>query len=170
VPEGDLPMKNRVQKFVLFALVLAIALPLAAAEREKKKAKKKGEGRADQVAQMLAKLKKLDLPEETTAKIKELGVQYREKMAECRKVLQPVQKAMAEARKQATAAGKKGKELRQAVEAAVELTEEQKQAMAKLRELNMQMRKEIMGLLTPEQRKAAGLQVRKGGGKKKKAE
>ena len=157
-------MKRFVDTLILLALVVVIALPLSASAQEKKKGKKKGEAARDQVTQLVEKVEKLNLNDEQKTKVKEVATKFREKIATARaKLPQEVLKALNEARKQLASEGKKGKELDAAVVAAAKLTDEQKKAWAELGELNANFRKEIVALLTDEQREEAGL---KGGGKK----
>ncbi|HVX10590.1 MAG TPA: hypothetical protein VHC22_05380 [Pirellulales bacterium] len=111
----------------------------------------------------------IELSPEQQAKFDELKSQYTAKLADAQKkvadILTEEQRGMQRsARRDAVAAGKKGKELKAAVDAAVELTDEQKTSMAtaqaELNRLRKEIRKEVVGLLTAEQRKSV-----KGAGK-----
>mgnify|MGYP005842238287 CR=1 FL=1 len=155
-----------VHKLVMLAMVLAIAMPLTAAERGKKG--KKGRG-AGIVAQTVARLKKnvTDLTTEQIEKIDALAKKYSQEIAEARKTVgEEALKEIMATRAKATEAGKKGKEVEQAVSEAVgKLSDAQQKAWAKARELERAFPKELLNILTPEQREKAQLMVK--GGKKK---
>jgi Spy/CpxP family protein refolding chaperone len=142
------------------SLAVVIAMPLLAADQEKKA--KKVRKKPDPAAGILKKLEKAELTEEQVAKIKTLAAATAEKTKEARAkaAFTDEQKA---ALKKAREEGKKGEELRKVVT----LTEEQKAAVKEARNIQAAMMKEVMGLLTPEQKEKAGLRERgKKGGKK----
>ena len=155
----------RTLKIVLTLLVaLAIVAPLAAQEEKKEKAKSKRAPRPGYAFLMMETLReavdKLDLTAEQKEKLKKIrdeqGPKMKEAFGKLRDVLTEEQRnAAEEAMKTAKAAGKKGREALDAVQAAVKLTDEQKEKVAKveteLAKILRGMRKEIQGILTPEQ-------------------
>jgi flagellar basal body-associated protein FliL len=68
----------------------------------------------------------------------------------------------------AQADGLQGKARRDAVTAAMKLTDEQEKARQKLQKLQMDVRKQVIALLSPEQIEKAGLQANRERGKKRK--
>jgi hypothetical protein len=157
-------MKRVARVLLSLSLAVLIAVPLAAAEKERKG--KKGPRKPDPAAAILKKLEKAELTEEQVAKIKELAAANFEKTAEARAkaALTDEQKA---AMKKAREEGKKGPELKNAVT----LTEEQQAAMKEVREAQAAMMKEVLALLTPEQREKSGIKApgKKGGERKPRA-
>jgi hypothetical protein len=153
-------MKSVVRTLLSLSLAVVIAMPLIAAD-EKKKARKVRK-KPDPAAGILKKLEKAELTDEQVAKIKELAAAAAEKSKEARAkaALTDEQKA---AMKKAREEGKKREELRKVVT----LTDEQKAAMKEARDIQAAMMKEVMGLLTPEQKEKAGIkEPRKKGGKR----
>lgn len=141
------------------ALVLAICV---AAEAQNAKAGKKGKKARAKATPAVFKLPaEITLSDEQQAKFDELKTQYASKLADAQKKVNDVftaeqQTARKAARKDAVAAGKKGKELNAAVEAAVELSDEQKTQLAdarkEARQLQVEIKKQVVALLTAEQK------------------
>jgi hypothetical protein len=148
----------------VLSLVIAvlIAAPVCAADKEKKERKK-----PNPAASILKRLEKAELTDEQVAKVKDVAAKIAEKRAEIMKAtaMTPEQKkARSEAMKKAKAEGKSPKEAMEAVKAAVKLTPEQQKAMDEARACAAAMMKEVMALLTDEQK--AKLGTRKPGVKK----
>jgi flagellar biosynthesis/type III secretory pathway protein FliH len=161
-------MKLIVRLTTIWALTLLVANVLVADEAPAKKGKKAK--KAPPTPAVFKLPADIELSPEQQAKFDELKSQYGAKLADAQKkvadILSEEQRGVQRtARKDAVAAGKKGKELKAAVDAAVELTDEQKTSMAtaqvELNQLRKEIRKEIVGLLTADQRKSV-----KGAGKK----
>ena len=152
-------MKVFVRNLLMFALVLVVAAPLAAQDKQKKKHPRHPRRGGHQ---MFQQLKKLDLTEEQTAKIKEVRKALGPKFADARKKLSAVftdemRKARREAFKKAKEEGKKGKELMEAARAATgDLTDEQKATLkevrAEMKQLHGEAMKAIGEILTDEQK------------------
>jgi Spy/CpxP family protein refolding chaperone len=157
-------MRRAVPLFVVLAACLLVALPLSAGE--KGKGKKKGAG--GQLAQLLERVRTLDLSGDQSAKVKEVETKFAEKIAKLNKVLADVEKPLNEARKKASDEGKKGRDLQKAIEDAVPLTAEQKEARTEREKLMGQVREELAQILTPEQREKIKLEVGRGGKKREK--
>lgn len=151
-----------VRPTALCALILLLATSAFAddqpAATKGKKAKK-----APPTPAVFSLPKGVELTPEQTTKFDELKAQYATKFADAQKKVADVfteeQRATRQAAmKEAKAAGKKNKELKGAVDAAVQLTDDQKQklatAEAELNQLTKEIRKQIVGLLTAEQRQA----------------
>ena len=151
-------MKNLLKSLVLVCLAVAIAMPLAAQD-EKKKKRKKGANNRSFVVSFVKRVtdKGVELTDEQTAQIKKLQDEAGPKIAEANKVIGKKRRELNAARKKATKDGKKGKEAQAAAEAAVGLTAEEKAALAKARELQTGFQKAVTAVLTPEQKKKAGL-------------
>lgn len=153
-------MRSVVRTLLSLSLAVVIAMPLLAADKEKKA--RKPRKKPDPAARILKKLEKAELTDEQVAKIKELACACAEKTKEARAkaALTDEQKA---AMKKAREEGKKGEELRKVVT----LTEAQTAAMKEAREAQAAMMKEVLALLTPEQKEKAGVKERgKRGGRK----
>jgi hypothetical protein len=150
-------MKMRRQLFVL-VMALVIASPILAVE--KKKAAKKAP--ACPAAQAVERMTKgMTISDEQKAKFDPIKKEFGPKLVALQKkraaILKPEQqKAYNDARKAAEAEGKKGKELQAAAVAAMNLTDEQKPKLAEVDKETAQaykeLQKEIMDVLTPEQK------------------
>lgn len=151
-------MKRVTANLLSLMLALVVAVPLFAADQERKKKPRK---KPDPAAGMLKRLEKAELTEEQVAKVKELMAKVAGETAELRKkaALTPdQQKARKEAMEKAKTEGKEGRELYAAVRNVVKLTPDQEAAMKELRKVQGAMMKEIMGLLTNEQKEKLGKQ------------
>ena len=149
-------MKRVGTNLLSLALALVVAVPLFAADQERKKKPRK---KPDPAAGMLKRLEKAELSEEQIAKVKELVAKVAKETAELRKKAAPTpeqQKARKEAMEKAKAEGKEGRELFAAVKDAVKFTPEQEEAMKEMRKAQGAMMKEIMGMLTPDQKEKLG--------------
>jgi hypothetical protein len=151
-------MKRVAANLLSLTLALVIAAPLFAADKEKKKPPRK---KPDPGAWILKRFEKAELTEEQVAKVKELVAKVAEETAELRKkaaFTPDQQKARKEAMEKAKAEGKEGRELFAAVKDVVKLTPEQEEAMKEVRKAQGAMMKEIMGMLTDEQKQKLGKQ------------
>jgi len=149
-------MKRVGTNLLSLVLALVVAAPLFAAEKERKKKPRK---KPDPAAGVLKRLEKAELTDEQIAKVKELAAKVAKETAECRKKAAPTpeqQKARKEAMEKAKAEGKEGRELFAAVRGAVKLTPDQEAAMKEVRKAQDDMMKEIMGMLTDEQKAKVG--------------
>lgn len=143
-------MTQIARTWLLLVLAFVVAAPLSAAETKKRDSRK-----YSLATSVLKKLEKAGLTDEQKSKIKELAAKVTEKTAALRQkaVSTPEQnKARAEAVKKAKAEGKTGKELVAAVNAAVKLTSEQEAARKAVQQAYTGLKKEIVGMLTDEQK------------------
>lgn len=148
--------------FALSATVTAVQ-----AQQEKKK---KRQGNQNVAGRLTAQLKKLELTEEQSKKIREIVSEYRPKIAELQKKARPTadqRKARAEATKKANAEGLKGKARREFIAKESGMTPEQKEAAEALAKLQNELRSKVVALLTPEQKAKLRSGAKKGGKKKK---
>ena len=152
-------MKSLICHSLVCAAVLSLATTLFAADETGAKAAKKAKKAPTPAAFNLPE--GVELSAEQQAKFDELKANYSGKLVEAQKKVGDVytdeqRAAQKAAAKEAKAAGKKGKELKAATDAALQLTDEQRQklaaAQAELQKLTKEIRKEILGLLTDEQR------------------
>jgi Spy/CpxP family protein refolding chaperone len=148
-------MKHLVKLLLSMSLAVLIATPLLAADQERK-----GKGprkKPDPGAQILQRLEKAELTEEQVTKIKEIAAANAEKLAAARPKLSDEQrKARMEIIKKAKADGKSREEVMKLLKDSVKLTPEQEKAMEAANEARRAMFREVMDLLTPEQKKALG--------------
>jgi hypothetical protein len=151
-------MTRLIRPTVCCALALFLTASLFAEDQVKAK-KKKAAKPAVPAAFKLPK--DVTLTAEQQAKLDELKTQYSGKLADAQKKVADVytdeqRAAQKTARQDAMAAGKKGKELKAAVTAAVQLTDEQQQKLTiaekDLKQLSKEVRKQLVGLLTDEQK------------------
>ena len=142
-----------------------------AAEAQNAKAGKKGKkAKAKATPAAFVLPAEIALSAEQQAKLDELKTQYADKLADAQKKVNEVftaeqQAARKTARKDAVAAGKKGKELGAAVDAAVQLSDEQKSNLAtaqkEARKLQAEVRKQVVALLTDEQKQLLTVKKKK---------
>lgn len=144
---------------VCFALALFVTASLFAEDQVK--AKKKKAAKPAPVPAAFKLPKDVSLTAEQQAKLDELKTQFAGKLADAQKKVadaytEEQRAAQKTARQDAVAAGKKGKELKAAVTAAVQLTDEQQQKLTvaekELKQLSKEVRKQVVGLLTDEQK------------------
>ena len=164
---------------ILSTLALAVILTVPSFAQEKGKGKKK-RGRQPQAIGALNKsLQKAKLTEEQQKKAKEVFAKYAAKLKEVNQertqlIGAETLKKMSAARKKAQQDGKKGKELQEAVMAAAGLTGEKLEKFNAIRKKNttvtLELKKEIVALLTDEQKQTAGIKLPKSRKKKKKSE
>jgi Spy/CpxP family protein refolding chaperone len=162
-------MRQIVKVVVVLVLVALVATPLMAQEKGKKRGKRPPKQDGTE-AQLMTKLKQLDLTTEQKDKIKTILASYKpklEKVAGTLKVTPEQRSAAAEARKAAQAEGKKGKDLQKAVSEALNLSDDQKASREEQQKLNRQLHKEITEVLTAEQREKFDLKKHDAAPKKK---
>jgi hypothetical protein len=138
-------MKRIALNLMSLTLALVVAAPLFAADKKK----------STLATSVLKKFEKAQLTEEQVTKIKDLATKVAEKTAPAKKraVYTPEQmKAREEALKKARAEGKKGKELTAAIKDAAKLTPTQVAAVREIQTAYSAMMKEILGMLSDEQK------------------
>ncbi|TWU47291.1 hypothetical protein Poly51_50900 [Rubripirellula tenax] len=160
---------------MLGVMILAAVLVVPASADEADGAKKKGKGArgASASGQILKQLESVSLTDEQTTKIKELGKAADAAMKTIREesgLTAELMKKRADAQKELKDSGKKGKEMAAAVNEAAGLSEAQSAAFGKLNDARMKFQKEVVGLLTDDQKASLPQQLMRAGkeGKKKK--
>ena len=164
---------------VLATLSLAVILTVPSFAQEKAKGKKK-RGRQPQAIGALNKsLQKASLTEEQQTKIKAVFAKYAAKLKEVNQertqlIGADTLKKMNAARKKAQQDGKKGKALQEAALSAAGLTGEKLEQFNAIRKKNssvtLELKKEVVALLTDEQKQKAAIKLPKARKKKKKNE
>jgi hypothetical protein len=143
---------------VLGAALLAAVMTVSVQGADEVAGKKEGKGAGqDQnvAAQLVKQLQDVNLTEEQTAKIKELGKAMAAKMKTLRDdagITAELMKKRTDAQKALKDSGQKGKELAAAIDKEAGLSEAQAAAMAKIAALRQQFQREAIGLLTDEQK------------------
>jgi hypothetical protein len=154
-----------------FALAAMMVVP-ALAEDQPKKAKGKGKDGANPVVtQLLKQLEPVELTEEQIAKVKELGKVAGEKIKginEAAGITPELMKKKAEAVKSLKDSGKKGKELAAAVNEAAGFTEDQIKASSEADEIRQNFQKEVIALLSDDQKAKLPERMQRGDKTKKK--
>jgi len=161
---------------ILSTLALAVVLTVPAFAQEKAKGKKR-RGRQPQAIGALNKsLQKANLTEEQQKKVKEIFAKYAAKLKEVNQertqlIGAETLKKMNAARKKAQQDGKKGKALQEAALSAAGLTGEKLEKFNAIRKKNtsvtLELKKEIVALLTDEQKQSAAIKLPKARKKKK---
>ena len=163
------------------AAVMAAIMAVPAFAQDDTATKKKGQRDQQNVAmQTIKQLEEVKLTDEQVAKIKELGKTANAKMKELRDeagITPALLKKRAEAQKSMKDSDKKGKDLQAAINEAAGFTEAQSAAIAKVNEARTAFQKQVVALLTDEQKeklpqamkRAANAKGGKGKGKKKQA-
>ena len=163
----------------LVAIAALMACPAFAADEAKKR--KKGNQNANRQnvgMQLIRQLADVGLTDEQTDKIKKMGDKVTADMKTMREeagITQEIQKKLVETQKSMKDSEKKGKDRMAAVHAAAGLTETQIASLKKVNEARTKFRKEVVAMLTdeqktklPEQMTRAMNRGAKGKGKKKK--
>lgn len=178
-PYFPLPTLSRIEpamKLKLAATALLAALmvaPAIADDEAKTKQRKKRAARNNAATQLIKQLEPVALTEEQIAKIKELGKAAGAKMKEIRDeagITMEVTKKRTQAAKSMKDSDKKGKELQAAINKAAGLSEAQVAGLAKQNEVRTQLRKDVVALLSDEQKEKLPKQMQraaKAGAKKK---
>ncbi|EAQ81784.1 hypothetical protein [Blastopirellula marina] len=150
-------MKNVVRQMLILTFVALIALPVMAADKPEKKAKK-AKGGAN--AGVFAVLKKIELTDSQKEQVAALKKEFGDKLAEANKAvgLTDEQKAARKtAMQEVKDKGLKGKDAREFVNGKVNLSSQQQAAQKDLAALTAVVRTKLIGILTPEQKAAAGI-------------
>jgi Spy/CpxP family protein refolding chaperone len=148
-------MKSKL--FVATLMAALVAAPAFAQDDTAKKKRKKGQAGAQQnvAMQTIKQLEDAKLTDEQIAKIKELGKTANAKLVALRDeagITPALLKKRADAQKSLKDSGKKGKELQAAINEAAGLTEAQSAAFAKVNEARTAFQKQVIALLTDEQK------------------
>ncbi len=120
--------------------------------RRKRKARK---AQRSASAQLLKQLEPVGLTDDQVAKIKEIGAKAQTELKAAREkagITPELQKKLAEAQKSMKDSELKGKERMAAIHKAAGLTEAQAVALTKSNELRMKMHKEVIAMLSDEQK------------------
>lgn len=172
----------KLKSLAVFALAAMLSVPALAADEDAKKEKrgKKGAANRNPAAAFMKQLEPVGLTQEQSAKITEMGKAMAKASKEIRdeaKLTNDVMKKRTAAMKEVREAGKvKGRDaIAKAVNEKAGLSESQAAAIAKTSELRAKFQKDVMALLTDEQKAKLPKQMQraakgaaKGKGKKKK--
>jgi hypothetical protein len=159
---------------ILSAVMVA---PVSADDARTKKKKGKRDRQRGMATQLIKRLDAVKLTDEQVGKIKELGKVANQKAKEIRAevgLTGELMKTRAAAQKSLKDSGKKGKQLMAAVNEKAGLTEEQAKALKGVNGIRMKLQKDVIALLSDEQKKDLPEKMlraqakRKGKGKKKK--
>jgi DNA polymerase II small subunit/DNA polymerase delta subunit B len=156
----------------VLALVAMVAAPAFGADDEKKKERKgkKGAAARSASAQLLKQLEPVGLTDEQVAKIKEIGAKSQAELKAARAeagITPELQKKLAAAQKSMKDSELKGKERMAAIHKAAGLTEAQATALKKSNELRMEMHKQVIAMLTAEQKEKLPQNLKRLAGAKK---
>lgn len=164
------------QLLSVIALTVMMVLPATADEVETKKKKgKKGQQRG-MASQLIKRLEEVKLTEEQVSKINEAGKVADQKAKEIRKtagLTREVMKKHAAARKNFANVELKGKERVAAIIKKAGMNEDQAKALKQINGLRTKMNKEVIAMLTDEQKEMLPARMKRAGkqrgSKKKKA-
>ena len=158
-------------KFKVFgALALAVLIAIPAIAQDDAAGKKKKKGKRNQqnaASQVLKQLEKLGLSDDQVAKIKELGKEVSAKMKEMRTdagITAELTKKRAEVVKAMKESEKKGAELAAAINKEAGFTEAQVAALKLINEVRQKFNKEVVGLLTDEQKENLPARLKRAAG------
>jgi len=153
---------------VLGALALAVLIAIPAIAQDDAAGKKKGKRNQQNAgSQVLKQLEKLGLSDDQVAKIKELGKEASAKMQEMRKdagITAELTKKRAEVVKAMKESEKKGAELAAAINKEAGFSEAQVAALKLLNEVRQKFHKEVVGLLTDEQKENLPVRLQRAAG------
>lgn len=157
----------KIKSIAVVALAAMIAVPSMADDEAKKEKKgKRTRGGANAAAALIKKLDAVGLTEEQTKKIMELGkasIAATKKIREEAGITPELMKKRATAQKEIReAGGKKGKELIKAINEKAGLTEAQVAAFGKINESRQKLQKDVIALLTDEQKAKLPKQMQRG--------
>ena len=159
--------------FSVIALAAMMVVPAMADEVEtKRKKRKKGQQRGMAV-QLIKKFKSVQLTDDQTAKVNELGKTADEKAKEIREkvgITNELLKERVKIQKSLKDSGKKGKELFAAINEQAGLNEDQIKGFKEINAIRTKLQGEIVALLTDEQKKLLPKRMQRTGkrGKNKK--
>lgn len=147
-------MKSRLFGVALMAAMMVVpALAQDDAATKKKRAQQRGQQNV--TAMLLKQLEAVKLTDEQVSKIKELGKTATAKMNAIREeagITPELMKKRTEAQKALQESGKKGKELQAAINKEAGLNEAQIAAQQKTAEVRTTLQKQVIALLTDEQK------------------
>jgi hypothetical protein len=153
------PLRNEPDmnlKLAASALLAALlVVPAIADDEANGKQKRKRGARNNAATQFLKQLEPVGLTDDQVAKVKELGKAAWAKMKEIRDdagITAAVTKKRAEAVKSLKDSDKKGKERQAAINKAAGLSDAQVSALAKQNEVRVKFQKEVVALLSDEQK------------------
>ena len=144
-------------KFRMLSLIAVAAMmvcPALAAEKEKK-GKRDGAARQNPATVLMKQLADVGLTDEQTTKIKEMGKKVMAEMKAIREeagITSEITKKLAEAQKSMKDSEKKGKERMAAIHEAAGLNEAQIASIGKVNEARMKFQKEVVAMLTDDQK------------------
>jgi|TARA_B110000495_G_C22912192_1_gene532713 hypothetical protein len=154
--------------FGALALTVLIAIPATAQDDASGKKKKKGKrGQINAGTQLLTQLKDVGLSEDQVAKIKEMGKEVGEKMKKMRTdagITTELMKKRQEVTKAMKDSDKKGSELAAAINKEAGVSEAQAGALKQVNEVRMKFFKDVVGLLTDEQKEKLPAKMKRAGG------
>ena len=140
---------------VLTVIMVAPAFAQDDAATKKKRAQRGQRGQRNAAVQVIKQLEDAKLTDQQVAKIKELGKSVAEKMKAIRddaEITPELVKKRAAAQKALKDSGKKGKELMEAINREAGYSDAQVAAMKKITEVRLAFHKNVVGLLTDEQK------------------
>ena len=144
-------------KFRMLSLIAVAAMmvcPAFAAEKEKK-GKREGAAQQNPAAVLMKQLADVGLTDEQTAKIKEMGKKVMADMKAMRDeagITPEITKKIAEAQKSMKDSDQKGKGRMAAIHAAAGLSEAQIATITKVNEARMKFQKDVVAMLTEDQK------------------
>lgn len=148
-------LKMKFRMLMVAAVAAMLVIPAVADDAKKERKKKGSKGARTAAMQMMKQLEVVGLTDEQTTKLKELGATADEAMEALRNeagLTKELVKKRTDAQKELKGSGKKGKELAAAVNEKAGLTEQQAAAFASLNAARMKFHKEVVGMLTDEQK------------------
>ena len=151
-------------------LALMMVVPVSADDADSAKKKKKKSQQRGMATQLIKRLEEVKLTGDQITKIKELGKVADAKAKEIRDksgLTQEIMKKRAEAQKSLKDSGKKGKELRAAINEKTGLNEDQANAFKEVTAVRTKLQKDVVALLTDEQKENLPEQMKKTGKTKK---
>lgn len=163
-------MKARLLSAVALAAILTTPVFAADDEAEKKKKGKQTRGRQNAAAQLIKQLADVGLTEDQVAKIKELGANVSKEMKSLREtagITPELMKKRTAAVKAMKESDKKGKELQAAINKEAGFTEAHAEAIKKVNAARMKFQKDVVALLTDEQKEKLPARMKRAAGAKK---
>ncbi len=145
----------KLKMIAALALAALIATPVMAQDDAAKKKKRGNRGQANASGQLLKQLKDVGLTDEQVAKVKELGKEIGAKMKALRDdagITAELQKKRAEVQKAMQKSELKGKELVAAINKEAGFSEAQAAALKAANEIRMKFHKDVVGMLSDEQK------------------
>ena len=163
-------MPSKIMSAVALAAILTTPAFAADDEADSKKKGKQARGRQNAAAQIIRQLKDVDLTKDQIAKIKELGVKVAADMKSIRSeagIDNELIKKRAAVVKAMKDSDKKGKELQAAINKEAGFTEAHAEAMKKVNAARMKFHKDVVAMLTDEQKEKLPARLKRAGGGKK---